>query len=101
MAAPSVIGRFRFYAESCGSIALAAEASHRQQPLLAPPGIRRFHQADQGGANRPDPAEAEDVALQGLEAVGSEVPAIDQDRHAHRNHDSRRSPVQALLPETL
>lgn len=59
------------------------------QPLQYLRGVRRrelAHSTDQRLVHRRDADESEDVPFQGLDAVGAEIPAIDERGHPHRHH---------------
>jgi len=74
----------------------AAERAQLVEPARSRGVVERLDRSDQRLFDRRDADEAEDVALQRLDAVRAEVVAVHQRRHAHRHHQARRAPLQQL-----
>src|SRR4026207_450518 len=73
------------------------QIAHFGEPFLAF-GAAAFDRADQAFPDGSDTAEAEYVPLQALQAVGPEVPAIEERRHAHGDDDAGALSRQEFLP---
>jgi hypothetical protein len=85
----------------CASISAATTKRVQPvEPLRAPGVAARFDHADQARADRANAAEAENVALQAAQATSPEVPAVEESRHAHRDHDPGRSPFEQLARQS-
>ena len=91
-------------ATCCGGGArhgLPAQRRQLAQPRSRAPASIESTEPISVSCDRRDADEAQDVALQRLDAVGAEIPAVDQRRHAHRDHQARRAAVEPLLANGL
>jgi hypothetical protein len=74
------------------------EFREADEPALAGRGVASFHHAEQGLVDRPDAHEVEHIVFEALDAVGAEVPFVEERRHRHRHDDPCRAPDELLLP---
>ena len=104
---PGIPSRYPQHNSRAGLPLIAALMRRRvpaREACRATPGAFCFAQAadhaDQGLPYGPDADKARDAALEALEAVRAKVPAVNEGRHAHRDHDARRAALEqaALTP---
>lgn len=88
------------HAFSSFSMSRGTEFAHARDPPRAFGGTGGFDHAEQAFAAWANATKPKDAALQALESMRPEIPAIDQHRHSHRHHDPSTLALQRASPGT-
>ena len=77
---------------------LGTERTHLGQPPFACGAATCLDQTEQTGFDWANAAETEDVTLQALQAMSTEIPAIYECRHTHCDYDAGTLSLEELFP---
>ena len=81
------------------SLGARSQPPQLRQPYLSLGIVEVTNTSDQRLMNRLDANEAQNIALQRLDAVSTKIPAIDEGGHPQGHHDSGRAACESLFAE--